>query len=143
MNDNLDIKEWVRFAQMDYDAAKNMSALFHPVPLEIVCFHCQQAAEKILKAYALANGESLIKTHDLSIILAQCKKHNQEFYNLDRIGIMLNDYAIAYKYPTKEDAVTEQDMNTALDNARKILEFTKALLITDVIDGKDAPDDIV
>ena len=39
MNDNLDIKEWVRFAQMDYDAAKNMSALFHPVPLEIVSYY--------------------------------------------------------------------------------------------------------
>ncbi|MCL2158974.1 MAG: HEPN domain-containing protein [Oscillospiraceae bacterium] len=129
MNDNLDINEWVRFAQTDYDAAKNMSVLFHPVPLEIVCFHCQQAAEKILKAYAIANGEPLIKTHDLSVILAQCKKHNQLFSNLDRIGIMLNDYAVVYKYPTKEDAITEQDMNTALDNALKILEFTKMRLI--------------
>jgi len=137
MNDNLDIKEWIRFAQMDYDAAKNMSVLFHPVPLEIVCFHCQQAAEKILKAYALANGEPLIKTHDLSVILAQCKNYNQEFSNLDKIGIMLNDYAVVYKYPTKEDVVTEQDMNIALDNALKILEFTKALLIADVIKGKD------
>ena len=128
MNDNLDIKEWIRFAQMDYDAAKNMSVLFQPVPLEIVCFHCQQAAEKILKAYALANGEPLIRTHDLSVILAQCKKYNQEFSNLDRVGIMLNDYAVVYKYPTKEDAVTEHDMKTALDNALKILEFTKALI---------------
>jgi len=50
---------------------------------------------------------------------------------------MLNDYAVVYKYPTKEDAVTEQDMNTALDNALKILEFTKALLIAEVIEGKD------
>jgi HEPN domain-containing protein len=126
MSDNLDIKEWVRFAQMDYDAAKNMSVLFHPVPLEIVCFHCQQTAEKILKAYAIANGEPLIKTHDLSVILAQCKKHNQSFSNLDRIGLMLNDYAVVYKYPTKEDAVTEHDMNTALDNALEILAQSSA-----------------
>ena len=125
MNDNPDIVEWVRFAQMDYDAAKNMSVLFHPVPLEIVCFHCQQAAEKILKAYTLANGEPLIKTHDLSVILAQCKKHNQAFSSLDRIAIMLNDYAIAHRYPTKEDTVTEHDMSSALENALEILEFTK------------------
>ena len=60
-----------------------------------------------------------------------------KFSNLDRNGLMLNDYAVVYKYPTKEDAVTEQDMNTALDNALKILEFTKALLIAEVIEGKD------
>ena len=134
MSDNLDIKEWVRFAQMDYDAAKNMSVLFHPVPLEIVCFHCQQAAEKILKAYAIANGEPLIKTHDLSIILAQCKKHNQLFSSLDRASIILNDYAVIYKYPTNEDAVTEHDMNNALDQALKIIEFTHARLAELVTD---------
>ncbi|MCL2079394.1 MAG: HEPN domain-containing protein [Oscillospiraceae bacterium] len=136
MNDNFDIKEWIRFAQMDYDAAKNISVLFHPVPLEIVCFHCQQAAEKILKAYALANGEPLMKTHDLSVIIAQCKKHNQEFSNLDRIGIMLNDYAVIHKYPTKEDTVTEGDMNIALDNALEILEFAK-VRIAELMESKD------
>jgi len=57
----------------------------------------------------------------MSILLAQCKKHNHEFSTLDRIGIMLNDYAVTHKYPTKEDTVTEQDMNAALDNAHKIL----------------------
>ena len=49
---------------------------------------------------------------------------------------MLNDYAVVHKYPTKEDAVTEHDMKTALDNALEILEFTKAR-IADVIEGKD------
>ena len=39
---------------------------------------------------------------------------------------MLNDYAVVYKYPTKEDAVTEHDMKTALETALEILEFTKA-----------------
>ena len=29
MNDNLDVQEWVRFAQMDYDAAKNMSVFLY------------------------------------------------------------------------------------------------------------------
>ena len=126
MNDNLDVKKWVRYAQMDYDAAKNMSELFNPVPLEIVCFHCQQAAEKILKAYALVMGEPLKKIHNLTIINAQCKKHNPDFSDFDRVVIMLNDYAVIHKYPTNEDAVTQQDMDVALENAHAILEFTKA-----------------
>ena len=62
MRDSLDINEWIRFAQMDYDAANNMAILHNPVPLEIVCFHCQQSAEKILKAYILAQAGALKKT---------------------------------------------------------------------------------
>ena len=126
MSDNLDVKEWVRYAQMDYDTAKKISESFNPVPLEIVCFHCQQAAEKILKAYAILMGEPLKKVHDLVILIAQCKKYNPKFSDLDRIAVMLNDYAVIYKYPTNEDAVIKQDMDAALENAKTLLEFTKA-----------------
>ncbi|MDR2429279.1 MAG: HEPN domain-containing protein [Candidatus Margulisbacteria bacterium] len=50
---NLDISEWIRFAQTDYDTARKMGDLFKPIPLEIACFLCQQSIEKILKAYIL------------------------------------------------------------------------------------------
>lgn len=44
-------KEWVEKAEEDFDAA---DALLYgrEVPLAaVVCFHCQQSAEKYLKAY--------------------------------------------------------------------------------------------
>ena len=37
--DKFDVSEWIRFAQMDYDAAVNMVTLHNPVPVEIVCYH--------------------------------------------------------------------------------------------------------
>jgi len=43
------VNEWIYLAQMDYDHASKSAATFHPAPVEIICFHCQQAAEKILK----------------------------------------------------------------------------------------------
>ena len=43
-------KEWLDFAEMDHGVAKHLMASFHPRPIEIVCFHCQQAAEKAIKA---------------------------------------------------------------------------------------------
>ncbi len=30
-----------------------------------VCFHCQQAVEKFLKAYLIANGIDIKKTHNI------------------------------------------------------------------------------
>jgi HEPN domain-containing protein len=126
MKDSLNVNEWVRFAQMDFDAAKNMSVLHKPKPLEIICYHCQQSAEKILKAYAIAQGEPLIKTHDINLILKQCVKYDQQFDDYAKTCIKLTDYAVAARYPAGEDSVTEDDMNAALKDATEILEFTKS-----------------
>jgi len=38
------IKEWLRFVEMDRSAAYHLFTTMHPKPLEIICFHCQQAA---------------------------------------------------------------------------------------------------
>ena len=44
---NLDVAKWIQYALADYNAAVTMVRLHRPVPIEIVCYHCQQAAEKI------------------------------------------------------------------------------------------------
>jgi HEPN domain-containing protein len=43
------VKEWYDLAKMDLGAAKHLEAAYYPKPLEIICFHCQQAAKKELK----------------------------------------------------------------------------------------------
>ena len=126
MSDSLHISRWVKFAQRDYDTAENMSILHHPVPLEIVCYLCQQSAEKILKSYAIAKGEPLMKTHDLDSVLKLCIKHDSRFSAFEDICPVLTEYATATRYPADEDLINEHDMKTALKNALEILEFTKA-----------------
>jgi HEPN domain-containing protein len=37
-----------------------------------VCFHCQQAVEKFLKAYLIANGFDIKRTHNIEYLLAEC-----------------------------------------------------------------------
>lgn len=105
---------------------KDISVLHNPVPHEIVCYHCQQCAEKIFKAYLIAQSEPYIKTHDLNILLNMCVNHNDAFDNYAEVCITLTSYAILTRYPMGEDAITEQDMKTALKNAFEILEFTNA-----------------
>jgi len=128
MKDSLDVNEWIRFAQMDYDAAKNIAILHNPVPLEIVCYHCQQSAEKVLKAYAIAKGEPIIKTHDLETILEQCVRHDEQFDILAEQCPELTSYVTFSRYPVGDDEVNEHDMKTALKYAFDIIEFTKSKL---------------
>jgi HEPN domain-containing protein len=112
---------------MDYDAAEKLSA-FRESFMEVVCYHCQQSAEKILKAYAIAQGEPLMKTHDLRIIVGQCLNHEQSFNSLSDACTALNDYATLTRYPANDDNTTEEEMNASLLDAAEILEFTKSKL---------------
>ena len=57
-------RQWLDKAQNDLlNADNNLNA--EQVPLDTVCFHCQQAAEKMLKAFLVGNGHSHPFTHDL------------------------------------------------------------------------------
>jgi len=130
MSDSLNIKRWIKFAQRDYDTAYNMSILHDPVPLEIVCYLCQQSVEKILKAYALAQSEPLAKTHDLKSVLKQCMEYDNEFGVFTDFCVVLTEYAIASRYPLDEDWIELHDMEIALKYAHEILSFTKDRLST-------------
>ncbi|UTC76000.1 HEPN domain-containing protein [Treponema sp. OMZ 792] len=44
-------KEWYSYAERDLITANHLVKTLHPVPLEIVCYHCQQSSEKFLKGY--------------------------------------------------------------------------------------------
>ena len=48
------LKEWAEFARMDFLAAKHLYEHMHPKPLEIICYHCQQAIEKLLKGVLIS-----------------------------------------------------------------------------------------
>ena len=69
MSEEMEIaKQWLGKARNDLlNADNNLKA--QDVPYDTVCFHCQQAAEKLLKAYLAANGTSPPVTHDLLLIL--------------------------------------------------------------------------
>ncbi len=47
---NQETKRWLDIANMDMGVAKHLMENYHPKPLEIICYHCQQAAEKAIKA---------------------------------------------------------------------------------------------
>lgn len=46
MKNKSDVKEWIHFADMDVLSANYLNKIAYPKPMEIICFHCQQAAEK-------------------------------------------------------------------------------------------------
>lgn len=61
--DNMQIaNEWFEFAELDLKTAIYLLDM-KPKPNEIICYHCQQSAEKFLKGYLVSEGEEIKKTH--------------------------------------------------------------------------------
>ena len=76
------IGQWIAKAEEDIIAAKALIDI-RPFILDIVCFHCQQAVEKLFKAFLLAQEQEIQKTHDLILLREKCSAFDADFSKLD------------------------------------------------------------
>jgi len=60
---------WIAKAENDLLNIRNNLAAAE-VPWDTVCFHAQQVAEKMLKAFLVANGRPASRLHDLVALLS-------------------------------------------------------------------------
>jgi HEPN domain-containing protein len=118
--------EWMKFAEADLDAAHLLKAHHRP-HIEIICFHCQQAAEKALKAILAYNEDEIPKIHDLVQILDSCEAHCPGIKSsFLKQANHLSPLAIVGRYPS-EIETTEEDMNRAIETAENILSAVKRM----------------
>jgi HEPN domain-containing protein/predicted nucleotidyltransferase len=73
-------RAWLARASGDFRAADRMAQA--PMEPSAVAFHCQQAAEKALKAYLLWHDQPFRKTHKLQKLIDQCAEIAPEFASL-------------------------------------------------------------
>ena len=67
MRDPDEIKEWINKAEDDFEGAKDIARRRkRPLP-DLVCFHCQQSAEKYLKSFLINNLTKCFITYFLII----------------------------------------------------------------------------
>ena len=119
------VNEWFKYAKRDFDSAKYLTSM-RPEPLEIICFHCQQAAEKALKAYLISIDMRVPRTHDLDELLDLCEKH-ESIKSLRDTTIPLNDYSVMARYPSLE-LTNAQDKKQAINAALKVIDTVKKIL---------------
>jgi len=116
------ITEWFQFADTDLESAEYLQGK-HPQPLEIICYHSQQSAEKNLKGYLIYKGiAEPPKTHDLTILNDMCQDIDKRFDEIERACDILTRYGVQPRYP-REIGVTEKDTQKALEYARQIRDF--------------------
>ena len=116
---NNEVQQWFTFAQKDLAVAKHLRDTFYPEPMEIICYHCEQAAEKLLKAVLVAADVEPPKTHDLIQLCKKCTELDKEYETLADACIELSPYGVQVRYPSNLD-LNEDDMQCALNMCRRI-----------------------
>ena len=119
------VSEWLRYARMDYDAAMHLRNV-HPMPIEIICYHGQQAGEKALKSVLIHRGKEVPHIHDTLRLWELVAALEPTLSSLRAQSSYLRRFASLTRYPNELD-LNESDMNRALDDARTIVEAVVAL----------------
>ena len=119
---NSNISAWKRLAFMDLETARHMLGTYSPKPLEIICFHSQQAAEKILKCYLVSINTEPPKTHDIRKLCDLCTEHESSFDEIFELAVLLTLYGEVSSCPTKIGLV-EKDAAQAIEYAESIMRF--------------------
>ncbi len=116
------IDSWIEKAEKDLLTVKHELS-FSDAVTESVCFHCQQAAEKFLKAYLIFLEISFTKTHEIGELITKCENKDKEISVIKEEADKLTDYAISVRYPEEPFEPTLQEANEAFETATRIRIF--------------------
>ena len=78
MADYEEAKIWINLAERDSAIALHLYNTFSPLPVETICFHCQQSVEKAQKAVLAYYETDIPKTHNIRTFAELCKEHTDE-----------------------------------------------------------------
>lgn len=121
------IQQWIDFAKMDFLTAKHLYEHMYPKPLEIICCHCQQCVEKLLKGVLLSKGEAIKKTHDLGLLAEML----QEYETVDEKYLEMCDdltpYGVKIRYP-QELYIEEHHVKKALQETETLYGWLMEIL---------------
>ena len=128
-----DCCEWMKFASTDINAAQQLfSQQQNPRqrPIEIILYHCQQGAEKALKAYIVQNGSFPPKTHELQELRLLCKQWDSRFENVRLINhcAFLDPFSVVVRYPRHNISLDSNQASRGLNSAKRVYDFVCALL---------------
>ena len=77
--------------------------------LEVVMFHLQQSAEKLLKSVLAFNKQHLLKTHDIKNLIFACNESQIDLIDNIISLIPLTDYAVEGRYAIIHDDLDDTD----------------------------------
>lgn len=111
-------REWIDHARIDLDSAEVLAQ--HGGHADTICFLCQQAVEKVLKAMIVAGGQPAPKIHAL-LALSQRLAHAPWLVTFREELAFLSECYLSSRYPTLDpEQRTHEEADRALRIAREV-----------------------
>lgn len=120
-------QEWLRHARSNLKIAESGKRL-KGVLVEDLCFNAQQAAEKALKAICVQRGIDFPKTHSLVRLMDILESDKFPVPDEIKEADILTQYAVQARYPTWDEAITNEEYLDALKLAATVLFWAEKIL---------------
>jgi HEPN domain-containing protein len=119
-------REWVAKAEGDFHTARREARVRQAPNYDAVCFHCQQSAEKYLKAFLQEQRQNFPRVHNLNQLLELCLPFDAEFELQRDLLKDLSKYAVEIRYPG--DSANKDDARIALRTLIGVRTFMRRKL---------------
>jgi HEPN domain-containing protein len=116
-----DTQRWLIKAANDLRGA-DIDLAADPPLLEDVMFHCQQAAEKSLKAFLIFHNRPFRKTHSIEEIGESCLDIDKTLAPIIDNAVPLTEYAWAFRYPGEPEIPSIEEAKESLALARSVYQ---------------------
>ena len=120
-------EEWLYKAMNDLESA-NLLMTSKTILYDNVVYHCQQAAEKSLKAFLQYNNRKIEKVHSLIMLIKMCEEYDTSFSTLRIAAGYLNPYSTAFRYPSDYLQPSLQETRSAIEYAESVCSFIKDII---------------
>jgi HEPN domain-containing protein len=117
-------ENWLVKAKNDLKSAKKLMK-GKDIIKDTAIYHCQQCAEKALKAFLLYNKKPLKKTHDLELLVDLCIEIDKDFDEIYDLAVTLVPYSTLFRYPDELIEPDQEDVYDAIDKAERIYSIVK------------------
>ena len=123
------LRSWLTKAASDLRSARVLGSADN-APLDTAIYHCQQTAEKAVKAFLVSKEISPEKTHDIRKLTLEAAAHEPRFNEVMDMAVALTPYAWEFRYPDDlaETYPTREEFDEALQHAQAIYDFVLNLL---------------
>ena len=111
-------EDWLKIAKKDFERVGTLLKIDDHIAAG---FYLQQAVEKFLKAFLLAQGWKLKRIHDLEILLNDAIKYKSEFEKYRTVCQKITSFYFTERYPFFMD--TEIDEQDVIDSFQFVKEL--------------------
>lgn len=117
-------KKWLEKAEADLSDAS-----ISQMSLDNRLYHCQQAAEKAIKAVLVFNEVEYPYTHDIGKLLEQVEATGIDFQEELREAVILTKYAVETRYPSMREITREdKEYRKAKQIAESIVKWAGTII---------------